>query len=55
VPKLEILPPDPIPTIDPTFKSGTPQINHNYIDTNKKTPQEKNSCGVLDAPLCASY
>ena len=42
MPKLELLPPDPIPTIDPTCKSGTPQINHNYIDTNKKTPQEKN-------------
>lgn len=41
MPKPELLPPDPIPTIDPTCKSGTPQINHNYIDTNKKTPQEK--------------
>ena len=25
----------------PNIKSGTPQINHNYLDTNKKTPQEK--------------
>lgn len=50
VPKLELLPPDPITTIDPTLSQARRRSTTITLTPTRRRRRRKNSCGVLDAP-----